>query len=206
LAAWTIGLLMVQPVTLIGQQADLPDQQPGTVFDWHTTAILPRADAHSNEDPTPAVQVDVDYHDAFAGEVVFIWGLENWTVVPELDRRPPGTYVDRGTVLNTPMRKHGESFRVTFEAPAYSRVDFAFLVTQSSDGKPVRILQDNGGNDFTRMLTLVDVEQVTVRPSGRSVHNFWLAGISCILTALIIAWLVALTSTKPASDRSPPLR
>ena len=125
--------------TLTRRKMVVADPQTPDVVQLHTTAILPATDQATDADVAPVIRVEVRFQSADAGEVLFVWGLEKWSLVP--DKRPPGTYVDRGTVLNTPMTRKGDTFSVEFEAPAYARVDFGFLITETASGQPVAHLE-----------------------------------------------------------------
>lgn len=97
----------------------------------------------------PAVILEFRYHQPQAGEVFLVWGVNGWAPVPE-DLRAPGTrLIDN--IMNTPMEREGESFVARVNVPAWSMVEYGFLVTRLADGSKVEP-QWEGSDDFRKQV------------------------------------------------------
>lgn len=102
-----------------------------------------------NRPNLPPVILEFRYHQPQAGEVFLAWGINGWAPVPE-DLRAPGTrLIDN--VMNTPMEREGETFVVRVSLPAWSMVDYGFLVTRLADGAAIEP-EWEGSDDFRKQV------------------------------------------------------
>lgn len=76
------------------------------------------------------------FHMPEAGEVVLVWGVNGWGLVPE-DLRPEGTVLWKNVLMNTPMQRDGGTFIVSVRVPANAPLDYGFQVRTAKDGTPV---------------------------------------------------------------------
>jgi hypothetical protein len=126
------------------------------------------------------IDVSVRFQSADADEVLFVWGLENWSVLPA--KRPPGTSVVSDTVMHTPMTRAGDAFVVQLQTPDPARLDFGFLITRTRSGEAVRIWRDDGGKNFSRTLSTENADEVIDRAANLPSGWFWL--LSLVLSSV----------------------
>jgi len=112
-----------------------------------------------NRPGLPPVVLEFRYHQPAAGEVFLVWGVNGWAPVPE-DLRAPGTrLVDN--IMNTPMVKEGESFVRRVNVPAWSMVDYGFLVTRLADGSEVEPQWEGSDGFRKQVMERNDLVEVT---------------------------------------------
>jgi hypothetical protein len=73
------------------------------------------------------VALEIRYHAPDATNVVLVWGINDWASLPE-GARPPGTTLHEG-LMHTPMELQDDTFVLGIQVPAYTTVDYGFLVT-----------------------------------------------------------------------------
>jgi len=83
------------------------------------------------------VTQEIRYEAPKAGEVVLVWGISDWAVMPE-QQRPEGTEIRNG-VMHTPMARDADSFVVRIQIFSGTTIDYGFLITSTGDGEPVRV-------------------------------------------------------------------
>jgi len=86
------------------------------------------------------VSLEFRYRLPEAGEVVFIWGIDDWKPVPEA-QRPTGTVVE-DQVMRTPMLRVDDTFVVSVRVPAGVPLDYGFQIRSMRDGTPISPLFD----------------------------------------------------------------
>ncbi len=91
----------------------------------------------------PVVTQEIRYHIAGAEEVFLVWGINNWTPLPE-DQRPPGTVI-KDAVMHTSMALIDEVFTVKVKVPYGAAIHYAFLITKKNDGAAITVWDANGG-------------------------------------------------------------
>lgn len=90
----------------------------------------------------PLVNQEIRYCLPEAGEVLLIWGINGWTVVPEA-HRPPGTFITDG-VMYTRMEHTGDAFIANVQVPQGATIDYVFKIAQTRGGTATEIWDANG--------------------------------------------------------------
>jgi hypothetical protein len=75
-----------------------------------------------------------------AGEVFLVWGTRGWNPLPE-ELRPAGTIL-KENVMHTPMSLEGDTFVARLSVPAWTAVDYGFLITKTRDGRETQAQWD----------------------------------------------------------------
>jgi hypothetical protein len=95
---------------------------------------------------TSLITQEIRLHLPDASEVLLVWGLDGWGLLPE-EFRPPGTTIEN-QVMHTPMTRDGDVFVGQLSAPAGMTVDYGFLVTKTRAGTDVRIWDGRANYQF----------------------------------------------------------
>ncbi len=134
--------------------------------------------------------VEINYQAPEAGEVVLVWGINGWRMLPE-ESRPAGTWVEN-KVMKTLMTKIDDDFRATVNVPEGSSLDYGFLITKSKDGSEENIwdggAEGNYQADISEPATLqvasaIKLDKQRGLPSTLVVGAYLFAGI--VLIALV---------------------
>jgi hypothetical protein len=85
-----------------------------------------------------------------AAEVVFVWGLNGWQALPEIEF-PPGTVLEN-SIMHTPMARDGDLFFARVRVPEGALIDYGFLITKAraavgvpvyeAAGDPIPVMQE----------------------------------------------------------------
>jgi hypothetical protein len=159
--------------------------------DLSTKAIVP---PHGDIANKPMIQFQVRRHDPAAGEIVLVWGLNNWSIAPL--NLPPGTFLTYNrTHMNTPMKRQGDLFVFDYVVPVNTRLDYAFITTRTAAGQDVNIwAQDDAtGQPYTAMLTIDDADDVVDLGAVWPTRAYILLAISVSVSAFFVgrlAWHV----------------
>lgn len=89
----------------------------------------------------PFTTLEIRYHIAGAGEVILVWGVNGWKIVPET-MRPAKTVVE--DVMYTHMEQKGNVFVAKVVVPSGTTVDYAFEITKKINGESIDIWDTNG--------------------------------------------------------------
>ena len=100
-----------------------------------------------NQPALPPVKLEFRYGLPGAGEVTLVWGVNGWLPISEELRTPGTRLIDN--IMNTPMNKDGDFFVVRVTVPAWSSIDYGFLITRLADGTTVQPLWD-GSEDYLK--------------------------------------------------------
>ena len=142
---------------------------------------------------------EIRYQQPDAGEVIIVWGVNNWQQLPVAQR--PQTTVVRNGVMITPMLWQDDSFVTTVPIPLTGVVNYGFLVERRRSGEIVSLWEADENGDFT--ITAASSKQILhrsalamqdVSPTARPLTPGWgivmLLGIVALLT-LANAWRVS---------------
>lgn len=110
------------------------------------------------------VAQELHYHMPEAGEVNLVWGINGWAPVPE-EMRPSGTII-KNSLLFTPMERQGNEFVVKIQAPAGTKIDYVFHISQSADGQMRDIWDTNGGVGIDYHTVAEQDDTVAIQPSA----------------------------------------
>ena len=86
------------------------------------------------------VNEEIRFFHPQAGEVFLVWGMRGWNPLPE-ELRPAGTFL-KDNVMHTPMSLEGDAFVARLSVPAWTAVDYSFLITKTRDGLEIPALWD----------------------------------------------------------------
>jgi 4-amino-4-deoxy-L-arabinose transferase-like glycosyltransferase len=95
---------------------------------------------------------------AEAGQVVLVWGINGWQVVPE-EQRPAGTVV-KNDLMRTPMAPQGDTFVAKVQAPAGAIIHYGFFVPKTRTGAAINAWE---GTDAFHLVAAADNPSVTVK-------------------------------------------
>jgi hypothetical protein len=169
----------------------LPASQDGAV-EVKSALTLAMLKAKNNR---PVTQ-EIRYHAPEAGEVSLVWGINGWAVVPE-GMRPAGTTLKKA-MMHTPMQRNGNVFAAKVLVPAGAIVNYGFLTTKDSNGKPIKGMWD-GNKSYRKKAMRYDVVEAKATRTlvqADSWQNAFglgpllLIGISVISGIGIISWLI----------------
>jgi hypothetical protein len=107
------------------------------------------ADQASNGQDFPLIRHEFRFYHPGAGEVFLVWGVNGWEALPE-GNRPPGTVVV-DSVMQTTMVKEGDGYIARLDVPAWTTVNYGFLITKTSAGTPIEAVWD--GNESYQIIT-----------------------------------------------------
>ena len=168
----------------------------------------------------PLVTEKIRYHVVEAGEVVFVWGINGWQIVPEAGR-PAGTVVKDG-VMHTPMTLEGDSFVTQVRVPAGTDIDYRFLITKTRNGTTAAVLDRAEGFRKTAVTDgIIEVNsklsfakqdamqsESSENVSDNSVvtqgfRHYWIRGGEVVLAALLALAVLALLKAARFSIKKP---
>ena len=117
----------------------------------------------------PIIRFQVLYRNPAASEVRIVWGLQNFTRVPV--NLPSETFLtEKGSHMNTPMKRVGDDFVFEFEVEENTRLDYAFTVTRTTAGENVELWKgaNSSGDYYSTILTVADADEKVINagPSG----------------------------------------
>lgn len=98
-------------------------------------SIAAQAEASKNALAGSLVEREIRYHNAEAGKVSFVWGINEWQM-PDQTLWPEGTTVLGGErkLLETPMSRSGETFVASVRVPAGTKMNYLFHIVQARSG------------------------------------------------------------------------
>ena len=140
---------------------DLQDLGLNAISKVHTKAIVSHKTA--SKPATAVIQVQLRYRNPAASEVRAVWGLNNFRHVPA--RLPPETFLtEKGSHMNTPMKRKGDFFVLDIEVEANLRLDYAFTITRTASGEAVEIWKgsNDAGDYYSTELTVEAADQTVV--------------------------------------------
>ena len=161
----------------------------GESIEVFTKAVWSAARAYQRKERV--IQVQVRYRNADAGKVLLVWGLNNYALVPKA--LPPETFLTyKDTHINTPMTRQGDLFVVDFEVKPDTRLHYAFLITETSNGEPAQIwrIDKNSGKEHTEILTVAGAQEVVDQDSVISRRGSWNLAITIGVSAMIGLWVL----------------
>jgi hypothetical protein len=127
------------------------------------------------ERPAELIAQEIRYISQEAGEVLLVWGINDWKRMPD-EQRPAGTLI-KNSVMHTPMTKHESHFAVTLYAEAGTIVDFGFLVTRTKNGIDVLVWEGDGKDSFHQKVRSDHVisvsSEVSLLQSGKTPPDKW---------------------------------
>lgn len=130
---------------------------------------------YASEEPSELIAQAIRYSSQEAGEVVLVWGINNWKRMPD-EQRPAGTLI-KNSVMHTPMTKHGDQFAVTLFVKPDTMIDFGFLVTRTKKGVDVLVWEGDGKDSFHRKARdnhVISVSsKVTLLQGGKIASDKW---------------------------------
>lgn len=129
-----------------GAAMDVWDNNGTPARDYHTIAKykgIEEIEAEFEIQEQPLVTQEIHYHLTGAGEVFLVWGLNDWTPIPE-GQRPLGTVI-KNSVMHTLMALSGDVFGVKVKVPYGSIINYGFLITKKQDGTALGVWDANGG-------------------------------------------------------------
>jgi hypothetical protein len=166
--------------------------------DLYTKAIVPPRGDFANK---PKIQFQVRRRDPAAGEIVLVWGLNNWAAAPH--NLPPGTFLTyNGTHMNTPMKRQGDLFVFDYEVPENTRLDYAFITTRTAAGQDANIWaqDDTTGQPYTETLTIDGADEILDLGAVWPTRAYVLLAISVSVSVFFVgrlAWHVWRGPTGP---------
>ena len=169
-----------------GRGEEAPAAEAVEVF---TKAVWSSSRAYQRKERM--IQVQVRYRNSGASEVLLIWGLNNFALVPK--DLPPETFLTfKGSHINTPMTRQGDLFVVDFQAKPDARLDYAFEITRTSDGEPAKIWRGDqaSGKEYTELLSVAGAKEIVDQDSVVSNRGSWNLRITVGVCALIVLWIL----------------
>jgi hypothetical protein len=151
------------------------------------------------EDGDETVSYEIRYNNAAASEVILVWGVNGWIVLPEADR-PVGTVVE-DSIMKTPMIRDAETFVARVNVPAGTTIDYGFLITKDGLGAPVELWESNGGQDYHETLAQDGVTEVQSKLEPEwagKLPPFLILGLYSLI-GLVIIFVVGFVFRRKAS-------
>jgi len=140
----------------------------------------------------------IRYHQDEAGEVVLIWGINDWQQVPE-ELRPAGTVV-KGKVMYTPLVRDQNSFVIDLQVPVGANLNYIFQITKTQTGETIDALDPDGSLTEYYLTSVIPDNTIEVYSIQKLVPTaafnlpaitpgyYGIAGLALILICAII-WL-----------------
>jgi hypothetical protein len=129
-------------------------------------------DSEPNVTELAPVTQEIRYRLPEAGEVTLVWGVDGWGMLPE-EEIPPGTEIE-AEILHTSMSREGDDFVARLVVPAWTLIDFGFLVSETSDGTGIKPIWD-GSEDYQSQATeqgqIVEIEPDLTSPIWEFIGN-----------------------------------
>jgi len=204
-----------------GAAADVWDTNNGQ--DYHTTAsyegvIEVQAGLTLVQDQTPAgaadtplVSQEIHYYMPEAQEVVLLWGVDDWAIVPEGTGQAGTVVKDR--VMQTPMISEDDTFVANIQVPVGTTIDYGFLITKTRNGRAVEVWEADGEQDLHTIAAQNDPIEIRTKLTSiddrtpllvSSIEPPLLAAIG--ITAGIAATLILRRIPAPSSLKPSPRR
>lgn len=137
-----------------------------------------------------------------AGEVWLVWGLGDWSPVPE-SLRPSGTVIENG-LMQTPMEQVGSTFKAQVRVAAGEKVVYGFQTRRRKDGLAIRSVWD-GGDQYALVAghdTTLLIPAAATYPSADSKSVWpWLIGLLVLFILTGVYRLRSTTNTRAALSR-----
>jgi len=92
------------------------------------------------------VSQEIIYHSPMAGEVLLIWGINGWQLVPE-EQRPIGT-TGSSKVMQSPMIRQGANFKIKILVPSGATLNYGFYTNRVRDGSWAGIYDAGGQSGY----------------------------------------------------------
>lgn len=108
--------------------------------------LIPGPALAEKSQPGGSVAQHIHFISQEAGEVILVWGIDGWKVLPE-PQRPAGTVIEKA-VMRTPMTKVEDHFSATLKVAPDSMLDFGFLITRTNRGVDVQVWEGEGDDAF----------------------------------------------------------
>ena len=126
---------------------------------------------------SPLITHKIRYYAPEVGQVIFVWGINDWSPVAE-DIRPPGTIIEADGLMYTPMTAQGYSFLTTITLPKDSELNYAFLITQTRDGEELFVWDEQEPIDAVADGKIINYQRVSqeiryYNPKAESVTLVW---------------------------------
>ena len=102
---------------------------------------------HPAPPEVPLVTLEIRYTMPAANKVLLVWGVDGWKEIPEA-MRMEGTVV-KGGVMNTPMVNESGVFVSRITLPAWTRVEYGFVVQELIDGSEPGTWEGNDDYELT---------------------------------------------------------
>jgi hypothetical protein len=148
----------------------------------------------------PLASQEIRYHMPEASAVFLVWGIDDWTVIPETFH-PPGT-IATGALLHTPMTRVGDTFVTTVSLPLGAGMYYGFEITEIQGGVSTALWDANGERDYHLLVSQNSVVEVQAKLTSEQLHVFtadsinrriWLLVLSGIVGPAIGLWYVVRT-------------
>lgn len=110
--------------------------------------LLVSAHIYSQGIKDSIVRKTIVYHSKNAGEVFFVWAINDWEI-PSPSLRPDSTIVKR-KLAYTKMLQRNEEYAVTIALPHKTSLNFLFLKSKDRTGNSIEEWDDNGKNVMVR--------------------------------------------------------
>jgi hypothetical protein len=139
----------------------------------------------------------IRYQNPEAGEVVLVWGINGWDILPE-KIRPKKTAVE-GALMYTRTVREGDDFTFDLNVPPDAVIDFCFLITRKRAGAAIQVWEDNAGQNFhaaaaqnavTEIKTKLSLDQARELPTVFDISAHVLIAIYIIFgVGLLLRWI-----------------
>lgn len=151
---------------------------------------LPGLPAHAGSTPAsaPITTLEIRYHLPAAGEVIFVWGVNGWRLIPE-GMRPPGTVIHQ-KVMATPMAQKDNSFVLTINVESGATIDYGFLVKKTARGTRVEVWDgDYAYGPTSNQSDILTVKSANLYQNSLVLMNrtgmLFVLGLGVMVTALL---------------------
>ena len=173
-----------------GESPPIDNSQPDEAIKVVTRAVLPSHQLIHKADA--GLHVQVRYRNPKAGQVVLVWGLNNFSEI--LPRLPPETYLTyNDSHMNTPMTRNGDTFVVDFDVYKLTRFHYAFSIERTADGAAANIwrAKDATGKYYECELSAASADEVIDPDAGlQNGKTPWNLVIGATTAALVACWII----------------
>jgi hypothetical protein len=156
----------------------------------------------------PLATQEIRYHMPEANAVLLVWGIDDWTVIPETFH-PSGT-IAKGALLHTPMVRVGDTFATTVSLPLGAGMYYGFEITEIRGGVSTALWDADSERDYHLIVSQNSVVEVQTKLTPDELHAFtgdsnnrriWLLVISGIVGPGIGLWYVVRTRRRQRRRR-----
>lgn len=142
------------------------------------------------------VPQEIRYHLADAGEVMLVWGGDDWAVLPE-EIRPPGTFIENN-VMHLPMTRQDDTFMAEILVPVGVTLNYGFQIRKTQQGADITWVWDGDYQATSPKEGVIDIQSALKLLARQEIRYHTLEAGEVFLGWGINNWQIVPEALRPA--------